>query len=500
MGIFRTYRDLGFSCVPAKLGAKRPPVEWKKYQTAFPTEEEISRWDQEAEVQLGGAAQIGIITGALSNIVVLDVDGPEGHKWLRDTKAHLPLTVSAVSSPGDGIDPDTRKVHYYYRHPGPTTTSVPTKVKFRPGLDSRGDGGFIMAPPSLHKAGHRYAWSQGLDPTKEGCPDIAPMPAWFLKALGTRVMISDTDQLPPDKSLNLDGVPKGERNAAAARLTGRWFAMGLDESEVLLLVSAWNTKNDPPLKEKEIEEVVKSISQREARSRAAKVGAGKIDAPKDKKYVIPWHEERASMLAGLSKRLDIEIIDIQKITGDEPTWKFTFGEGKIAAMKTPAVFVNQQFRQKIFEQIGRVLIPITNKKGDWDKICQVISDAAELIDGSIEATKLGEIRVALEDYFANFKPEIWDESDRPPLSYPFLYGDKGFIFSSHLLHYLNNNKNMKIPLRDLAQGLTVLGFKNIRERVAGFQIRVWEMPVEFMPPAGAQPAGGKDNVVAIKRF
>ncbi len=498
MGIFRQYRDLGFSCVPASMGAKRPPVAWKKYQTAFATDEEITTWDQEAEDRLNGAAQIGIVCGALSNLVVLDVDGPEGWAWLRETKAHLPETAAVISSPGDGRDPDTRKVHYYYRHPGAATTSVPTKVKFRPGLDSRADGGFVMAPPSRHKAGHRYEWWMTIDDY-----GIAPAPEWFLKALGVRRMveISDTDQLPPDKDINLDGVPKGERNAAAARNVGRWFAMGLDESEVILMASAWNQKNDPPLKEKELETVIKSINQREARSRAAKVGAGAAPAPKDKKYVIPWHEERASMLAGLSKRLDYKVVDITKITGDEPTWKFTFtDENRIVSMRTPALFNNQLFRQKVFEQTGRVLAPIGNKKREWDNLCQVISDAAEIIDGSIEATVLGEMRVALEDYFGAFKLDAWDEDGRPPISYPFIWADKGFIFSAHLLHFLNNNKNMKLPLRDLAQRLTALGFKNLRERVSGFQIRVWEVPTEFMPPAGVQPAEGSDKVVQIKRF
>jgi hypothetical protein len=84
------------------------------------------------------------------------------------------------------------------------------------------------------------------------------------------------------------------------------------------------------------------------------------------------------------------------------------------------------------------------------------------------------------------------------MNYPFIRDGVGYIFSSHLINYLQNNKNMKIILRELAQRLTGLGFKNYRKKWGGFVVRVWEVPAELMPPA--QAGGIEGNVIPIKRF
>jgi hypothetical protein len=62
-------------------------------------------------------------------------------------------------------------VHVLYRHPG---HSVPNGVRRLPGVDIRGDGGYIVAPPSIHPNGHVYAWNVGLD------TPLADAPEWFV--------------------------------------------------------------------------------------------------------------------------------------------------------------------------------------------------------------------------------------------------------------------------------------------------------------------------------
>ena len=88
-------------------------------------------------------SNVGILTGAASGLVVLDVDGPEGEESLKDLP--IPATVAVKTRRGR---------HLYFRHPGYLVRNF---VGRRPGLDLRADGGFVVAPPSKHAEGE-YQW------------------------------------------------------------------------------------------------------------------------------------------------------------------------------------------------------------------------------------------------------------------------------------------------------------------------------------------------------
>jgi hypothetical protein len=106
-------------------------------------------------------ANIGIVTGPISNIFVLDVDGTEGESSLSN---YPPLPPTLTSTTGNGF-------HYFFRYP---PRKVYTRAgKFAPGLDVRGEGGYVVAPPSLHATGVFY---QFLD---DNAP-IADAPQWLL--------------------------------------------------------------------------------------------------------------------------------------------------------------------------------------------------------------------------------------------------------------------------------------------------------------------------------
>ena len=90
---------------------------------------------------------VGIVTGAASGIVVVDVDKPE----LIDTLGLLPSTPTVRTGKG---------LHLYFKHPG---RPVANKVGLLSGVDLRGDGGYVVAPPSIHPNGASYEWNVGLD-------------------------------------------------------------------------------------------------------------------------------------------------------------------------------------------------------------------------------------------------------------------------------------------------------------------------------------------------
>lgn len=103
---------------------------------------------------------IGIATGEGSGVVVLDVDGSKGKRSLMSCPS-IPYTATVRSGVG---------LHYYFKCP--KDIHIKTFSAVLPGLDSRGNGGYVCAPPDLHKRGYRYEWIQATD--------IAPVPEWWL--------------------------------------------------------------------------------------------------------------------------------------------------------------------------------------------------------------------------------------------------------------------------------------------------------------------------------
>lgn len=133
-------------------------------------------WDHSPE------ANVGVQTGADSGVVVVDVDprhgGDESLAELVRDHGELPATVEALTGGGGR--------HLVFKHPGGT---VRNRSNMRPGIDVRGDGGYIVAPPSNHASGGQYRWREGHGP-HETTP--VEMPAWLL-ALVTRGNLRDTN-------------------------------------------------------------------------------------------------------------------------------------------------------------------------------------------------------------------------------------------------------------------------------------------------------------------
>lgn len=133
------YLRLGYSVIPLRARGKEPLIAWQEYQTRCPLVTEVREWWTKWP-----DANIGIVTGKVSGIGVVDVDGPEG----LTEAIRLGFTSPLVSLTGKGRQ-------LIYRH---TEGLLCNAVRKYPGIDVRGDGGYVVAPPSIHPNGRRYQW------------------------------------------------------------------------------------------------------------------------------------------------------------------------------------------------------------------------------------------------------------------------------------------------------------------------------------------------------
>ncbi len=228
------YQKMGFSVIPLQAD-KRPYFEWKEYQQRLATAEELRSWFTKYPT-----ANIGIVTGQVSGIVVLDVD-VAGLPVFRSLQAlrTIEFNTPTVSTGGGGY-------HLYFSHPGVEVGNFQAREDLK-GVDFRGDGGYVVAPPSVHVSGQTYEWVRQYE--IDTCP-LQSLPELFLA--------SPEYEKAPLVTL-YGGKAEGGRNQALARLAGSWVADGLSMAECLELAQIWNVKNNPPLGEKEVETTVKSI-------------------------------------------------------------------------------------------------------------------------------------------------------------------------------------------------------------------------------------------------
>lgn len=138
------YRELGFSILPLEFRGKKALIPWKEYRYRKATEEEIEYWFENDPPK-----NIGVVGGKVSgNLVVLDFDRKElGREFI---KRHPNLQTLIVET-GKGY-------HVYLRTKKTTLTSRIQSL----GLDIRGEGSYVVAPPSIHKNGKVYKF---LDPS-----------------------------------------------------------------------------------------------------------------------------------------------------------------------------------------------------------------------------------------------------------------------------------------------------------------------------------------------
>ena len=181
------YAKRGFSVVPVRRGEKTPAFAWAQFQHRRASEAEIRDWF--ADPSMG----VGIVTGAISGVFAADFDGEAGADTLGRVADKLGAAPTSLTGGGG--------VHMLFRHPG---HRVPTRKGILPGMDIRGDGGFIVAPPSVHASGRSYAWDVDAHPDDVAIHDA---PASFVGAICADAPSSPDHLAPVTRAAGPLGLP-----------------------------------------------------------------------------------------------------------------------------------------------------------------------------------------------------------------------------------------------------------------------------------------------------
>lgn len=214
------YRWLKWCVIP--LDGKKPRGRWKRYQTQRSESAQHKVWWGS-----GRTPNIGIVTGPVSGLAVVDVDGPEGKESLKQAGITLPDTVT-VETGGGGW-------HYYYRYP---ESGVKTGTNILPHVDIRAEGGIVAAPPSVHpETGKKYRFAEGKAPNEI---ELAEFPKELIDVKKAKEPLKETLEGV------LDGVPEGQRDDMIFRYACRLKGKGLGRSEVEYLVRVAAAKCSPP--------------------------------------------------------------------------------------------------------------------------------------------------------------------------------------------------------------------------------------------------------------
>lgn len=238
------YAARGLAVMP--VGHNKIPLikNWTNEATKDP--DKIKAWWKQYP-----AANVGIVTGHLSGVFVLDIDpkngGAQSFDDLIRTHGQLPDTVQAITGGGGK--------HFYFKIPHGQT--IPTRAGIVPGVDIRGEGGQVVAPPSVHPSGKLYEWEPDSSPE---LVFIADAPAWLLGLLNGH---GPSGPMPQAAASTSNKIPRGQRNDELTRRAGKYRRAGLDPDEIYTALQIKdNLECDPPLDDNELRTIANSIGQK----------------------------------------------------------------------------------------------------------------------------------------------------------------------------------------------------------------------------------------------
>lgn len=250
----KEYLSYGWSPIPIRPKEKKPAGlngdgKWEEFQSKRAKQSELNQaWAQTPTLN------VGVVMGAISGIVSIDVDTLEGEEELYELSAGvLPPTVTFNTGRDDSY-------RYIYKlpmgHPAPTVT-ISDRLKIL------GNGAQSVMPPSTHPCGDKYCWVVDRSPTQI---TIVTAPDWLLTILSQhhegkrtsgKVGTGDSKQRHVGDG---ETIKEGGRESTLVTLAGAIRRFGATKYEIYEMLKAANIRCDPPLPDHDLQRIARSVS------------------------------------------------------------------------------------------------------------------------------------------------------------------------------------------------------------------------------------------------
>lgn len=245
-------------------------------------------------------AAIGIVTGKVSGITVVDIDPRHGgDRSLTELEAKhgdLPPTAQVLTGGSGG--------HFYFNY----TAKIKTTSNLFPGIDIRNDGAYVIAPPSVHITGNKYQWLA--DQSPDELP-LALVPDWLMP------QNKATQPLPAI-------IEHGGRNTLLASLAGSMRKRGASQRAIYKALQEENVSRCiPPLEAREINAIASSVAKYDPAPRktpfvSLDIGKYRLSAARVNKIASTGVRAAVS----LASETRVELSDIVNLSKDKDRQRF----------------------------------------------------------------------------------------------------------------------------------------------------------------------------------
>lgn len=452
------YQALGWSVIPVhrvrdgrcscgrdscESPGKHPMVNWLKYQRERADEAELRRWWSRWPW-----ANIGVVTGRVSGIIAADIDARRADpgEVIRQVWGGWPDTPIGLTGGGG--------YHIIHAHPG---TEVPNAADLIRGLDLRGDGGFIVVPPSVHPSGREYQWEVGHAPWELAPTPVPERLARLLRFRGSGLARPvEIDEV----LLGEAEIVEGQRNDTLTRVAGKLFGQGESYDVVLSVLLEINQRQcRPPLPDREVETIARSIWRRELRKRQARelVGEGRALVVEG---VLTPEEQEASLQAiwerlGLTKPVK-SLVRYQ--TSERVVYVLTLGDGERVNLGED-LLAQAAVRRAVYNRTSVLLHRLS--QAEWERLMGQLGPL--IVNEEAEPPPAELVEEWFRQYCERYQPEEYEDPDRREEALrdglPVIYQGNVWVRPSKFLRFVEDIQGYKLNMSTLLRYMREAGWR-----------------------------------------
>jgi hypothetical protein len=249
------YRSLGWSVIPLSPGSKIPPKDFSPipYRERYATDQELEAWFG------GGNNNIGIVTGKLSKLLVIDLDRAKPEYSEENTIQYIGDSIETpmVSTPSGGL-------HIYYKYPDGKNVTIGSNLL--PATDFRGEGGYVVAPPSVNGKPNAYAWV--LDVKDTSIKDLNTNLLYKLLNTSTGIYTNSNNHANKDEhDSNALTFDRGNRDSSLFHVANSLIRGGMTDANARRVLEILANNCKPPFSPEETKIKIESaLSRKEKRT------------------------------------------------------------------------------------------------------------------------------------------------------------------------------------------------------------------------------------------